>query len=67
METRSLDDVILKMWQQFGQAEIALPRNSYRSHRVGSWNKLDFFKRYVDGTEELPFNQYLEPLVWLTI
>jgi len=36
---------------------------------VAGINLDDFFKRYVDGTEELPFNQYLEPLActWLTI
>jgi len=50
METRSLDDVILKMWQQFGQAELALPRNSYRViESVAGINLDDFFKRYVDG------------------
>jgi len=63
METRSLDDVILKMWQQFGQAEIGYPGTATGViESVAGINLDDFFKRYVDGTEELPFNQYLEPL-----
>jgi len=56
--------------QQFGQAN-GFTRNSYREviESVAGINLDDFFKRYVDGTEELPFNQYLEPLActWLTI
>ena len=61
--TRSLDDVIIKMWQQFGQAEIGFTPEQLQEviESVAGVNLDDFFKRYVDGTEELPFNQYLEP------
>jgi len=54
METQSLDDVMLKMWQQFASRNWLYPGTVAVSHRVGSWNKLDdFFKQYVDGIEEL--------------
>lgn len=60
---RSLDDVMLKMWQQFGQAEIGFTPEQLQEviESVAEMDLDDFFKRYVDGTEELPFNQYLEP------
>ena len=60
---RSLDDVMLKMWQEFGQAEIGFTPEQLQEviESVAGINLDDFFKRYVDGTEELPFNQYLEP------
>jgi predicted metalloprotease with PDZ domain len=60
---RSLDDVMLLMWQQFGQAEIGFTPEQLQQaiSSVAGMNLDDFFKRYVDGTEELPFNQYLEP------
>ena len=60
---RSLDDVMLKMWQQFGQAEIGFTPEQLKEviSSVAGMNLDDFFQRYVDGTEELPFNEYLEP------
>lgn len=60
---RSLDDVMLKMWQQFGQPEIGFTPEQLQEviESVAAMDLDNFFKRYVDGTEELPFNQYLEP------
>jgi predicted metalloprotease with PDZ domain len=60
---RSLDDVMLLMWQQFGQAEIGFTPEQLQEviSSVAGMDLDDFFKRYVDGTEELPFNEYLEP------
>ena len=60
---RSLDDVMLKMWQQFGQAEIGFTPEQLLAviESVAGMDLADFFKHYVDGTEELPFDQYLEP------
>ncbi len=60
---RSLDDVMRLMWQQFGQAEIGFTPEQLQQviESVAGINLDDFFRRYVDGTEELPFNQYLEP------
>ena len=60
---RSLDDVMLQMWQQFGQAEIGFTPQQLQEviSSVAGIDLDDFFKRYIDGTEELPFNEYLEP------
>jgi predicted metalloprotease with PDZ domain len=60
---RSLDDVMRLIWQQFGQAEIGFTPEQLQQviESVAGINLDDFFRRYVDGTEELPFNQYLEP------
>lgn len=60
---RSLDDVMLLMWQRFGQAEIGFTPGQLQEviESVAGIDLGDFFNRYVDGTEELPFNQYLEP------
>ncbi|MEB3180302.1 MAG: M61 family metallopeptidase [Nostocaceae cyanobacterium] len=60
---RSLDDVMLKMWQQFGKDEIGYTPEQLHSviESVAGIDLADFFGRFIDGTEELPFNQYLEP------
>lgn len=60
---RSLDDVMLKMWQQFGQDEIGYTPEQLQEviESVAGIDLTDFFKRYVDSTDDLPFNQYLEP------
>ncbi|MEH1816293.1 MAG: M61 family metallopeptidase [Nostoc sp.] len=60
---RSLDDVMLKMWQQFGQDEIGYTPEQLQEviESVAGIDLTDFFKRYIDSTEDLPFNQYLEP------
>lgn len=59
----SLNDVMLKMWQQFGKDEIGfLPEQLQEViESVAKINLADFFARYIDGTEDLPFNEYLEP------
>jgi predicted metalloprotease with PDZ domain len=60
---RSLDDVMLKIWQQFGQAEIGFTETELRDAiaSVAGMDLSDFYDRYLDGTDELPFNEYLEP------
>ncbi len=59
---RSLDDVMVKMWQQFGQPEIGYTPNELKKviESVAQTDLTDFFERYIYGTEELPLNQYLE-------
>ncbi|MBD2244461.1 M61 family metallopeptidase [Nostoc sp. FACHB-888] len=59
---RSLDDVMLKMWQQFGQDEIGYTPEQLQEviESVAGIDLTDFFKRYIDGIDDLPFNQYLE-------
>lgn len=60
---RSLDDVMLKMWLQFGEAEIGYTPEQLQSviTSVAGRDLTNFWQRYIHGTEELPFNQYLEP------
>ncbi|MCF2147395.1 M61 family metallopeptidase [Desmonostoc muscorum LEGE 12446] len=60
---RSLDDVMLKMWQQFGEAEIGYTSEQLQEviESVAGIDLTDFFRRYLHTTEDLPFNQYLEP------
>ncbi len=60
---RSLNDVMRKMWQQFGQPEIGYTPEQLKSviESVAGRDLTNFFQRYIDGTEELPFNDYLAP------
>ena len=60
---RSLDDVMRLVWQQFGQPEIGYTPEQLQQaiESVAGINLDEFFARYVDGTDELPFDDYLEP------
>ena len=60
---RSLDDVMRYMWENFGKEEIGFTPEQLQSciESVAGMDLSDFFARYVDGTEELPFDEYLEP------
>ncbi|MCV3216891.1 M61 family metallopeptidase [Plectonema radiosum NIES-515] len=60
---RSFDDVMLKMWQQFGSYEIGFTPEQLQSviESVAEMDLSNFFKRYIDDTEDLPFNEYLHP------
>ncbi len=60
---RSLDDVMRLMWQRFGKEEIGYTPQQLRDaiESVAKIDLSDFFNRYIDGTDELPFDEYLEP------
>jgi predicted metalloprotease with PDZ domain len=60
---RSLDDVMRLMWSRFGQEEIGFRETQLRETiaEVAAENLDDFFHRYIETTEELPFNDYLNP------
>jgi predicted metalloprotease with PDZ domain len=60
---RSLDDVMLKLWQQFGKDEIGYTAAELKQviESVAGIDLTNFFQRYIHGKEDLPFNQYLEP------
>jgi predicted metalloprotease with PDZ domain len=60
---RSLDDVMRLMWSRFGQEEIGFSETQLRSTiaEVAGENLDDFFHRYIETTEELPFDDYLNP------
>lgn len=61
--TRSLDDVMRDLWQQFGKPEVGYtPEQLQAAFERAAGTKLDdFFTRYVYGTEELPIAESLEP------
>lgn len=60
---RSLDDVMRQMWTTFGKPEIGFSEQQLQQVIEGfaQIDLKDFFKRYLNGTEELPLAQYLEP------
>lgn len=60
---RSLDDVMRQMWQRFGKEEIGFTPEQLLEviESVAQTDLSEFFQRYLDGTEELPFDRYLEP------
>jgi predicted metalloprotease with PDZ domain len=60
---RSLDDVMRQMWRKFGIQEIGYTPEQLQEviESIAEVDLTDFFDRYINGTEELPFNQYLEP------
>ncbi|MGB3651548.1 MAG: M61 family metallopeptidase [Rivularia sp. (in: cyanobacteria)] len=60
---RSLDDVMLKLWQQFGKDEIGYTAEELKQviESVAGTDLTDFFQRYIHGREDLPFNEYLQP------
>jgi predicted metalloprotease with PDZ domain len=60
---RSLDDVMRKMWEKFGQREIGFTPFDLQTviESVANTDLNDFFQRYLEETEELPFAEYLEP------
>jgi predicted metalloprotease with PDZ domain len=60
---RSLDDVLRQLWQQFGQPEVGFTPEQLQTviETIAEEDLSDFFHRYLDTTEELPFDRYLEP------
>lgn len=60
---RSLDQIMQRMWHQFGKQEIGYTPQQLRDviEAVADMDLSDFFRRYVDGLDELPLAEYLEP------
>lgn len=60
---RSLDDVMRQMWYRFGKDEIGFTPQQLREaiESVAGTDLSQFFSRYLDSTEDLPFNEYLQP------
>jgi predicted metalloprotease with PDZ domain len=60
---RSLDEVMRQMWQRFGKKEIGFTPQQLKDviESVAETDLSDFFERYIDGTDELPFDEYLQP------
>ncbi len=60
---RSFDDVMVQMWEKFGKSEIGFTPEELQQviESIADTQLHDFFQRYVHNTEDLPFNEYLEP------
>jgi predicted metalloprotease with PDZ domain len=60
---RSFDDVMRIMWEKYGSSEIGYTDEELKDviEFVAETDLSDFFTRFIDGVEELPFEQYLEP------
>jgi predicted metalloprotease with PDZ domain len=60
---RSLDQVVQHLWQEFGQSEVGFTPNQLKEtiEAVAEQDLSDFFHRYLETTEALPFETYLQP------
>lgn len=60
---RSLDDVLRRLWQEFGKSETGFTAQQLESiiADVADENLSNFFQRYLHTTEELPLQAYLDP------
>lgn len=60
---RSLDDVMRQMWQQFGKPETGFTPAQLQAviESTAATDLRDFFGRYINGLEELPFSESLSP------
>jgi len=60
---RSLDQVMQQMWQQFGKPEVGFTPEDLQHaiESVAGTDLTEFFRQYLHGTDELPFNDYLKP------
>jgi predicted metalloprotease with PDZ domain len=58
---KSFDNVMRSMWQQFGKDEIGFSPTELKQviESVAEFDLSDFFARYLDGLDELPFDEYL--------
>jgi predicted metalloprotease with PDZ domain len=60
----SLDDVMRRMWQHFGQPEAGgYTREELKAvfESVAGVDLTSFWASYIEGTEELPYDELLEP------
>ena len=60
---KSLDDVMRLLWERYGKDEIGFPAEELLDliSEVAETDLSDFFHRYLNTTEELDFDRYLEP------
>ncbi|MFQ3613433.1 MAG: M61 family metallopeptidase [Cyanobacteriota bacterium] len=59
----SLDTAMQDLWQRFGQVEKGYSEHQLREtfERAAGADLSEFFRAYVDGTEELDYNTELQP------
>jgi len=61
--TKSLDDVLLHLWQNFGAKGVGLEDGEIESicSKVTGLDLSEFFERFLFGTEDLPFDELFKP------
>jgi predicted metalloprotease with PDZ domain len=61
---KSFDDVLVLMWEQFGKDEIGFSEAQLKKiiESVANQDLTEFYDQYIHGVEELPFNDYLQPM-----
>ena len=60
---RSMDDVLLALWEQFGKPEIGYTDEQLKSvlEAIAETDLTEFLDTYLHTTAELPFADYLQP------
>ncbi|MBW4471045.1 MAG: M61 family metallopeptidase [Stenomitos rutilans HA7619-LM2] len=60
---RSMDDVMRHLWEQFGKPEVGFTPTQLQQviEGVADTDLTDFFERYMHRTDDLPFDEYLNP------
>ncbi|CAB1127855.1 Peptidase M61 [Candidatus Hydrogenisulfobacillus filiaventi] len=58
----SLDDVLRRLYERYAAKGIGFPEQVYQEtvEEVGESSFADFFRSYIDGTDPLPVDRYLE-------
>ncbi len=60
---RSLDDVMLYLWQTYGQKDLGYTRAQLLKaiESIAEMDLTPFWQKYLDGTVELPYAEFLNP------
>jgi len=58
---KSLDDVLRILMERYGSKGVGFPEHTYQEvvEEVAGGPMADFFARYVEGVDELPFEEFL--------
>ncbi|WP_299491575.1 M61 family metallopeptidase [Acaryochloris sp. IP29b_bin.137] len=59
----SLDDVMLRLWQTYGQENLGYTRDQLLEviESIAEMDLSPFWQNYLDGTVELPYEEFLNP------
>jgi predicted metalloprotease with PDZ domain len=63
-DSLSLDDLMRKLWREYGHPDIGVPENGIEqaAEELLGEPLQDFFQRYVHGTEEMPLEEWFGAL-----
>ena len=62
--SKSLDDVMRRLWQDHGKPGVGVDENTIQTiaNEVSGQSFGDFFAQYLDTTEDLPLNELCQPI-----